>query len=70
MINNGLYSRLFKNAHPMGDIDVYDGGVNLFSDGGKYYWSIDDRYGQNWKEIPEYLYMAVLKYQEEYKHTF
>lgn len=67
MCNNGLYGRLFKNASQIGHIEVYDGSVNLFSDDGKYYWSIENRYGQNWKEIPEYLYMAVLKYREEYK---
>jgi hypothetical protein len=30
----------------------------------KYYWSLDDCFGVDIQEIPEYLYTAILKYIE------
>lgn len=46
------------------------GGLSVSSSDNKFYWSIEDWDGESWKEIPEYLYNTLLKYEEEYKHTF
>lgn len=61
------YARTLVN---IGEIENYYGGLSVSSNEGKFYWSIEDWDGENWKEIPEELYMSLLKYQEDYKHTF
>ena len=70
MSNKGLYDKLDENARCIGDIDNYYGGLSVSSADNKFYWSIENWDGYYWKEIPEELYMALLKYQEDYKHTF
>lgn len=70
MRNNELHKKLDENSQYIGDIDNYYGGLSISREGGRYYWSIENWDGQYWKEIPEYLYVALSKYQEEYKHTF
>lgn len=68
--NDELYDKLDENARYIGDIENYYGGLRVSSDDGKYYWGIENYDESYWSEIPEELYMALLKYQEKYKHTF
>lgn len=63
-----LYDKLDENARYISDIENYYGGLRVSSDDNKFYWGIKNWDGENWKEIPEELYRALLKYQEEYKH--
>ncbi len=49
----------------IGMIGNYYGCLNVKKEGDKYYWSIEDYNGHEWHEIPEYLYKALIKYQDE-----
>jgi hypothetical protein len=49
----------------IGDIGNYYGGLFVKQEGDKYYWSIEDWNGHGWQEIPQFLYDALLKFQEQ-----
>ena len=70
MCKNELYDKLCENSRRIGDIMNYYGCLSVSSNDGKFYWSIGNYDGEDWSEIPEELYMELLNYQEEYKHTF
>jgi hypothetical protein len=43
-------------------IGNYYGGLSVRTEEGKFYWSIENYDGDNWEEIPEYLYMVLIHY--------
>jgi hypothetical protein len=49
----------------IGDIGNYYGGLCI-KECGKFYWGIENYDGTQYKEIPEFLYDALLRYQTEY----
>ena len=51
----------------IGDIGNYYGGLSVRIEGEKYFWSILNWNGDNWEEIPKYLYDSLLKYEDERK---
>jgi hypothetical protein len=51
----------------IGKIENYYGGLYIKEEDGKYYWSIENFDGQNFKEIPKYLYQALLCYEKARK---
>jgi len=53
------------NKQIIGDIGNYYGGLLVMSEDGKFFWGIEDHNGTDWKEIPEELYLALLKYENE-----
>lgn len=48
-------------------IGNYYGILNVKKKNNLFYWSIEDLDGYDWYEIPEYLYNALIKYEEERK---
>jgi len=46
----------------IGDIGNYYGGLSVKKEDGKFYWSIDNWDGQHWEEIPESLYLELIKF--------
>lgn len=50
---------------PIGNIQNHYGGLHLIVDDNKYYWGIEDYWGTNWEEIPEHLYLALIKFNRE-----
>ena len=52
-----------KETRRIGGIGNYYGGLSLKEDEGKFYWSIEDWSGEDWEEIPKYLYDALLKFE-------
>ncbi len=51
----------------IGVIGNYYGGLQVKSEDGKYYWGIECYDGTEWDEIPEYLYMTLVNYENERK---
>jgi hypothetical protein len=51
----------------IGDIGNHIGGLSVKKEDGKFYWSIETRFGDAWREIPEYLYQTLVKYENERK---
>jgi hypothetical protein len=51
----------------VGEIGNYYGGLMLKVDSGKAYWSITNWNGDEWQEIPDYLYFALAKFDGESK---
>lgn len=53
-----------KETRDVGEIGNYYGGLSIKEDDGKFYWSIENYCGDNWYEIPESLYLEILKHYE------
>ena len=53
------------NKQSIGDIGNYYGGLSVKTENGRYYWSIEDWDGDEWEEIPQYLYDALVKYEAD-----
>ena len=51
-----------KTEQVIGKIGNYYGGLTVKNENEKYYWSICDYNGEDWEEIPEYLYLALLSF--------
>lgn len=50
----------------IGEIGNYYGGLKIGrSDTGGFYWSITDYNGDDWEEIPSYLYDALIRFKQE-----
>ena len=43
----------------------YYGGLSAIKYNNKFYWSVEDYDGYDWEEIPEYLYNALAKFNDE-----
>ncbi len=52
-------------GQPIGNIANFYGGLYFINDEGKYYWGIENYNGTEWEEIPEYLYLALNKFNKE-----
>ena len=52
-------------SRDIGDISNYYGNLSIKEEEGKYYWSIENWDGNYWQEIPEYLYLALNKFEDE-----
>lgn len=53
-----------KESHTqIGDIGNYYGGLNVRSEDGKFFWSIENYDGDNWDEIPKTLYDSLMEYE-------
>jgi len=52
----------------IGNIANYYGGLFIKEDDNKFYWCIPNYDGDDWDEIPKYLYDTLVKYQEELKN--
>ena len=52
-----------QNETSIGDIGNYYGGLSVKIEDGKHYWSIENYDGQDWREIPESLYRALVEYE-------
>lgn len=46
-------------------IGNYYGGLSVKQHNGQFFWGIEDYHGTEWKEIPEYLYTTLVRYQTE-----
>ena len=51
----------------IGTIGNYYGSLYVTTDGGKFFWSIENYSGNDWEEIPESLYNELVKFQESLK---
>jgi hypothetical protein len=51
----------------IGDIGNHYGGLSAKKEDDKFYWSIRDYDGHEWSEIPEYLYMTLVQYENNRK---
>lgn len=49
----------------IGEIGNYYGGLSVKESDRKYFWSIENWDGDNWEEIPKYLYDALVKFHKE-----
>lgn len=49
----------------VGTIGNYYGGLEIKEEDGKFFWSIENWNGHGWDEIPESLYLALMKYEDE-----
>jgi len=49
----------------IGDIGNYYGCLEVKVENGKYFWGIENWDGTHWQEIPEYLYAALNKFEDE-----
>ncbi|MCP4370549.1 MAG: hypothetical protein GY797_20915 [Deltaproteobacteria bacterium] len=49
----------------VGEIGNYYGGLSIKEVNGHFFWSIENYNGDDWKEIPRYLYIAIRKYEQE-----
>lgn len=45
----------------IGNIGNYYGGLNVKVEGGVAYWSIEDHDGSGWDDIPQNLYLELIK---------
>ena len=60
-----------KNTISTGEIANYHGELYIMKKADKYYWSLEDfnnftkKKEIDWKEIPEYLYAAINKFENE-----
>ena len=50
------------NVISVGKIGNYYGGLNIKKVGEQCYWSIEDWNGDDWEEIPQCLYDALVKF--------
>jgi hypothetical protein len=53
----------------IGKIENYYGGLHVKEEDGKYYWSIENYDGHNYKEIPKYLYDSLMCYEQNNRET-
>lgn len=51
----------------IGDINNYYGGVRVKTENEKFYWGIENYDGTTYKEIPGYLYSALIKFDNQLK---
>lgn len=51
----------------VGEIGNYYGGLCVKVEAGKAYWSITNHDGDHWEAIPDYLYVALVKFDGEAK---
>ena len=49
----------------IGEIGNYYGGLGVKQEDGKFFWSIENYSGDHWDEIPQQLYDALIKYEDE-----
>ena len=49
----------------IGNISNYYGGIKVKVENEKFYWGIEDYDGTTYKEIPEYLYFALIKFDKD-----
>jgi hypothetical protein len=49
----------------IGSIRNYYGGLSVKSKDGKFFWSIEDHNGEDWQEIPERLYVELVRFENE-----
>ncbi len=52
-------------ARQIGEIYNYYGSLHTKKEGGKYYWTIECAVSELWEEIPQYLYEALNRFQDE-----
>lgn len=48
----------------IGEVGNYYGSLYVKEEDGKFYWSVENWDGHHWDEIPEYLYRALLQFEE------
>jgi hypothetical protein len=48
----------------IGAISNYYGGLRVKEEAGKFWWSIENFDGDLWEEIPESLYLELIKFQD------
>ena len=49
----------------VGCIGNYYGDLSVKKKDGSYYWSIENYNGHNWEQIPEYLFEALKRFNDE-----
>jgi len=54
-----------KISREIGTIGNYYGNLSVRIKNGRPQWSIENYDGHHWEDIPQYLYDALLKFQEE-----
>jgi hypothetical protein len=54
-----------SKTREIGDIGNYYGCLRVKQEGGEFAWSIEDWDGEYWEEIPEYLFVALNRFQDE-----
>lgn len=52
-----------NNQKRIGAIGNYYGDLQVATEDGKFFWSIENWDGHNWNEIPESLYKALVEYE-------
>ncbi len=52
-------------AMGVGGIGNYYGGLSITIINGKFYWGIGNYDGYSFEEIPDYLFNALMKYENE-----
>ena len=53
-----------SSPRQIGEIENYYGGLSVKTEGGKYYWSIEDYNGEHWEEIPATLFEALNTFED------
>ena len=53
----------------IGGISNYYGGLRVKTEDGKFFWSIEDVTEDDWEEIPESLYLELMRFNDKTKGT-
>ena len=53
-----------EQPRKIGEIGNYYGGLAVMQEGDKFFWSIENYDGEEWREIPKYLFDALNKHQD------
>ena len=54
-----------SNTRKIGDIGNQYGSLKVKQEDGKFAWSIENWDGDEWEEIPEYLFAALNRFEDE-----
>jgi hypothetical protein len=54
-----------SKTRQISDIGNYYGCLKVKQEGGEFAWSIENWDGEHWEEIPEYLFVALNRFQDE-----
>jgi hypothetical protein len=57
------------NTRKIGAIGNYYGNLEVKQESGRFYWGIENHDGCLWEEIPEYLFVALNRFENEKEHA-
>lgn len=54
-----------NNEREIGTICNYYGSLKVQQEDGRFFWAIENWDGDRWEEIPEYLFLALNRFEDE-----